>query len=315
MQPTLISLLVAAALAEDAPAVRITDAAAVDTYNALYYVYFTDALKVQFTDAYVDTMVAGNDPNVWPGAMRTEKQRAKSPDALSAHVAYQVATLPNESTVVWIPADEYQGVTGKLRPEQDLFLMVRPSGLATVDGSRALPDGVVRPPPPVVPTIDVAVFGAQLDTLIAALASDFAPIRGAIQPKQEGGMSFLDPDVYASTVQLDGALSTNVWGSGIGATLFADYGDYEDPKQADEIVERLIAAVDAAPKPCCSLVKDRIVTEVFVMTYYLPFDPNGQMDPRLKNMVLEIEFRKGLALNASRDLVDSYSVGLRVHRQ
>lgn len=303
---------------KSAQACRIVDPAHIDTYNELYYVSFTDSLATRFSRAYIDEMITGNDPDAWPVSLRVDKKRSKVAAELGQVVGYRVAVLPNEASVVWLPADENQGVDPRLHFDRDLYVMVSPGGLVPLAGSRAIPDtgpSVAESAPVAAsaPSIDVARFGGQLDAVIVAMTVDFASIKGALRPKS--GAAFMEPDSFESTIQLDGAVDTTFWGTGTGATLFADYGDYTDPKVADAVHASLVAAVDAAPKPCCALVKDRIFNDGYIVDAYLPFDPGQQMDPRLANMVLEVEFRKGLGMGADNKLVDTYSVGLRVRRQ
>ncbi len=309
-----------AALAEPeqtglAQGVHLINPTEIDTYNSVSYESSQESLKTKFAMPFVSQIVTYNDPDSWPNGLRTEEQRAKRYAEIQGYAAYQIAVLPDGDALLWIPADENQGMAPKLVPAHDLFVMVRPGGLMQANGTRALPDGSLLPPPIVVPSVDVATFGSQLDALIVALATDFASIKGAVIPNPNSILPMLEPTVYASTTPLDGAFSTSFWGTGAAATLVADYGDYDDPTQADAIVETLIAAVDAAPKPCCILVKDRLVNQVFVTTYYLPFDPSHQMAPGLASMVLEIEFHKHLAMDVNNKLVDRYSVNLKIHRQ
>lgn len=300
---------------ETALACRIVDPRRIDPEIDLHFVTYRDTLATWFSRPYIDELVDGSDPTVWPEALRVASKRKKVADEIGQLVAYRVAVLQNDAEVVWLPADENQGVDPRLHLDRDLYVMVGPGGVVPVSGSRAIPDPTAAPvaaAAPVAPVIDAARFAGQLDAVLVALAVDFASIKGKQRPSNGG---FMEVASYDSTIQLDGATGTVFWGTGTGATLSASYGDFIDPKAADAAFASLATAVEAAPKPCCELVKDRIYLDGYVAETYLVFDPGKRMDPRLAKMVLAVEFRKHAAMGPDNEIIDKYSVGLKVHRQ
>jgi hypothetical protein len=330
-----------AAATGEAPQVSITNIDAIRPRPSLTDLYLREPLYAALPEEFVNDILAYSDERKWPAILDTAGHRKKHKAEIAACPAYVVATLPGGLSVLWLPAENEFGVIPE-GPAWTVFVVATSDAFVAVEGSRAVPEGPKRgdaPPPdaaptppedgetplqvaetppaaPAAPAVVASPFADQLDALIRALAGDFVSVKGA-QRAGGGGLGGLPTATeFDTTAPLDGAQgsSLSAW-SDHDITYTASFGTFFDAGAARAAYTRLVAAVDAAPLPCCALAKSEQGADVLRNTTYLPFDPTGKMAPGLHDMVLEVEYAEGFGHVADGSFGTVYTVTLRIHHQ
>ena len=265
----------------------------------------------------------------WPGSMATLQGRNDNRASISNYVAYPFVDLGDGRYILWIPASENQHMPAHLRPTTNFYMMIGASGIQVPSGATwarpTLQGAAPAAPAPaatLAPLINTAPakagdFAGSLNQIIESLRGNFSSITGAeiVDDSPLAGLS----TEYQSTIALPGAEKTYL-SEGIGSArrFIAPYGDCRDQASAEKKLAEVVALIDAAALPCCTLVKNENRLDNLYSVYYLPFDMTGKMGPGLAGMVLEVEMVKSLGIDTSGGTIqtfDQWMITLRVYRQ
>jgi hypothetical protein len=290
------------------------------------------AIRAVVGEAGLQEVIDYSHERNWPGSMSTLQGRNDNRSAISSYVAYAAVDLKDGRYILWIPAAENQHMPANLRPTKNFFMMIGESGIQlpsgnpwvrpTLQGAAAAVATVVNSAPVTTSTtatapIKTGDFASSLNQIIEALRGNFSSITGAeiVDDSPLAGLS----TEYQSTIALPGAEKSYL-SEGIGSArrFIAPYGDFRDQASAEKKLKEVVALIDAAALPCCTLVKNENRLDNLYSVYYLPFDMSGKMGPGLAGMVLEVEMIKSLGIDTSGGTIqtfDQWMVTLRVYKQ
>ena len=290
------------------------------------------AIRAVVGEAGLQEVVDYSHERNWPGSMSTLQGRNDNRAAISNYVAYAAVDLRDGRYILWIPAAENQSMPANLRPTKNFYMVIGESGVQlpsqntwtrpTLQGAAQATSQAPTTPTAPTPsaastTVKAGDFASSLNQIIESLRGNFSSITGAeiVDDSPLAGLS----TEYQSTVALPGAEKSYL-SEGIGSArrFIAPQGDFRDQASAEKKLKEVVALIDAAALPCCTLVKNETRLDNLYSVYYLPFDMTGKMGPGLAGMVLEVEMIKSLGIDTSGGTIqafDQWMVTLRVYRQ
>lgn len=285
------------------------------------------AIRAVVGEAGVQEVIDYSNERNWPGAMSTLQGRNDNRAAISGYVAYPAVNLKDGRYILWIPAAENQHMPANLRPTKNFYMMIGEAGIQIPSGAAwvsptlqgVAPSAATVTTPTTVTTAPAKSgdFAPTLNQIIESLRGNFSSITGAeiVDDSPLAGLS----TEYQSTLVLAGSEKSYLSeGLGSARRFIAPYGDFRDQASAEKKLQEVVALIDAAALPCCTLVKNENRLDGLYSVYYLPFDMSGKMGPGLAGMVLEVEMIKSLGIDTSGGSIktfDQWMVTLRVYRQ
>ena len=319
----------AAASAKGTPIRWVDSAQMMSTPNLRDDTNALSILRNAVGDAGLQEVLDYSNERNWPGSMSTLQGRNENRAAISKYVAYPFVDLGDGRYILWIPANENQHMPANLRPTKNFYMMIGASGIQmpsgvtwaqpTLQGAAPAAPTPAATPAPVVNSAPVKAgdFAGSLNQIIEALRGNFSSITGA-EIVDDGPLAGLSTE-YQSTLLLPGAENSYLTqGLGSARRFIAPYGDFRDQASAEKKLKEVVALIDAAALPCCTLVKNENRLDNLYTVYYLPFDMSGKMGPGLAGMVLEVEMVKSLGIDTSGGTIqtfDQWMITLRVYRQ
>ncbi len=217
------------------------------------------------------TILRTSRQQTWPPGMRKEEDRAENRGWICDFNVYYLCTFSVDKALLWFPEKENQHLPEYLRPQEDLYLIIRESGLEKSGQSAGIP---LR-------------LEAQLDFLLAGFLNQFASIAENAAP------SFtLDGEQIPTRFILEGArtawISRSFDRRRIG--YMAAFPEHPTREMALNQYKILFDRISAAQFSAFPLVRDKNPRrDVFFADRFFAFDMAGDMDPRFKGLTLNLE--------------------------
>lgn len=253
-------------------------------------------------------LVEVSNEKSWPSAISTfsarEKNRARMVDYKLIFVTYYGEK--NENVLVYCPAAMNKHM-GDLAPERDLAFAFQAKGVKVLDAQKSEP---APAPSPV--SIDNSSFAAQLNTACKDFPNNFSTIKGVVIKREENSLDFSEN--YVSKVQLKGAKSTIISKQLLGGkwSFHASFDDFRDKNLALSKYKALCEQVAQSKFECCTFASSENIDETLTSTAWLPFDLNGKMNGRLKEVYIEVRLIKFLGIDEKFKTYDKWSLNLYV---
>lgn len=230
-----------------------------------------EALKAHYPTEWATIQEWANEKN-WPPGLRNHANRTSNRDFFCQIKAYSALFFGKDKVLLHIPASENQQLPQSLRPNRDIFFIMRASGIAlsnTTDGFSAS-------------------FSEQLGFLLQASLHHFASLTDTTSQSKLG---LYGTQRNASHI-LEGAhhafIEEALGGNRI--TYTAVFPATNSQEEAVAWFEKRIQQIQITPLPACPLVRSRETnTELPYFARFFPHDFTGDMDPRFKNLVVTIQ--------------------------
>ena len=145
-------------------------------------------------------------------------------------------------------------------------------------------------------------FDSQLSSLIYGIKDDFESLRGGkVNEKQ-----------FMSKVQLDGAISTNIYiGMLFNTYLIADFGKFKTREEAEAVYEKMAARISKSKMPVTMIKLEEIVSPSSKTHGWVPF---GVDDPDMKKFSIVLDVIKTITFDDKYNMLDVYAVSLRIKK-
>ncbi len=270
--------------------------------------------KKIFGDEHIDKAIEISHENGWPSGINSYGAREKVRSKFKDYNVRYIGEFGEEGepvALLYVAPDDNSHMPQNMQPldEDGLILLFKKSAIKV--------EGLVDPSD----TYDVseedndgASFETQLNSLINGLKDNFATLKGNEIKKENDAFDFLSKE-YESKIMLKGAEKTVIRSSMGSFSVQAFYGEFRSKEDADAVYSLLVEQVEDSKLTCCTLVQDEQVLDNLVSTSWIPFDLNGKMDAKLKDMVLEVRSIKLVGIDKEFKSYDYYSVSLSAYHQ
>ena len=270
-----VSLSVTAqAPAENAPVpARILDASFLfPQYRWELDVESSRRLSRTFGDSKWQTILRTSRQEAWPPGMRKEEDRAENRAWICDFNVFYLCSFSVDKALLWLPEKDNQHLPVYLRPQEDLYFIIRESGLDQSGQPAGIP---LR-------------LEAQLDFLLAGFLTQFA----SIAESSPAPALTLDGEQITTRFILEGARTAWINRSfdrrRTGYT--AAFPEHATREAALSQYKLLFDKISAARFSSCPLVRDKNPKrDILFQDRFFAFDMAGDMDPRFKGLALNLE--------------------------
>ncbi len=267
-------LLAAQAPAENVPvSARILDASYLfPQYRWELDVESSRRLSRSFGESAWHTILRTSRQEAWPPGMRKEEDRAENRGWICDFNVYYLCSFSVDKALLWFPEKENQHLPAYLRPQEDLYFIIRESGLEKSGSPARMP---LR-------------LEAQLDFLLASFLDEFAPIAES----NPAPSLTLDGEQIPTRFILEGARTGWISRSfdRRRTAYTAAFPEHPTREAALNQYKLLFDKISAARLSTCPLVRDKNPKrDILFEDRFFAFDMAGDMDPRFKGLALHLE--------------------------
>lgn len=305
MGPIVVLVGIVAALAQESPSVRFVDTGPLMSTPSLA----PDTAWYQTVMArggqLAPDILRWSHESTWPAGIATLEARNAHRTQMNDYRATLVVDL-GDAAVVRIAAAEQGHMPADMRPDHDIYWIIGKRGFTVVGSAPNL-----GPAP--TPAAAVTGFDAVLDTWIRGLANNFADLIGA-ERKDDGPLASLSHE-FDTRLPVPGASDTKIYQQLGGArSMNASFGKFRSAAEGRAAQDALVAKINAAKLPCCTLVATENDLDTVRSVAWLPFDLAGRMKG-YDDMVLEVQLLKLLGFDENYKSFDEWHLTLAVYHQ
>ncbi|MBK6948233.1 MAG: hypothetical protein IPH16_09375 [Haliscomenobacter sp.] len=229
-------------------------------------------LSRAFGESKWQTILRASRQEAWPPGLRKEEDRAENRGWICDFNVYYLGSFSVDKALLWFPEKENQHLPAFLRPQEDLYFIIRESGLEKSGQPAGIP---LR-------------LEAQLDFLLAGFLTQFASIAESAHPPA----LTLDGEQIPTRFMLEGARTAWISRSfdRRRTSYTAAFPEHATREAALNQYKILFDRISAARFSSCPLVRDKNPKrDLLFEDRFFAFDMAGDMDPRFKGLALSLE--------------------------
>lgn len=281
------------------------------------------SLEQQLGSALADEVIKYSTEANWMPSIKTFTQRIDNKSTLQSYNTRYIADSDNNNAILMISYENNMHVPISFRPPngQPIYFVISKSKLAlgskvkwtSASGSSASETKKISLSDLKITNTDN--FSVALQKICLDFENNFSSIQGSkIEPDKDETLASLSTE-YVANIKLPNAEKCIIYKGLLqkSNSYIANYGSYKTPDEAKAIMNKLVSQIDDT-KFGYSLVKnDLIEAESLTNQAYFPFDMNGVLSEKQKNMLIEVEMLKAFDFDKETfKLSDIWMVVLRV---
>lgn len=273
---------------------------------------FMSIVEGELEAEVIEGIVELSDEKRWPAGIANFTARGNNRSKMKDYKAIWVTDF-DDMTLLYINPDYNKHMPADMQPpESGIFFVLKSTGVSKeFSATQSVEKGSV-------PAYTPGDFESELSAIISDYRYNFENIKGEMRKKDEDGLfAGIEDDEFDSKIKLTGLEDSKVRRSFIGKaqSFQARVGEFADKGEADEQFARVVAQINEMKLPFGTAVSDDKDMDNVKYNIWMPFDLSGKMDPKYKDIIVEVQMMKFPHFDENYKLSDRYTVMLSVFRQ